>query len=435
MKSLWIAICCVFGCGLALSGADARAAKEPGNAAIFAATAKQLDVGGLCYTYDNLRVSTKLPCGLLRLLSDKLVEMAPEENQEAIRAALLETAEKSGFDSCFASGSSLSEDKGMYTAKHFFYAPAAFRGGVLWDCVPPVRDMKEFYRLVPQSAVFAFGGTFRFAPACDFVRDMLKKHLKPEKWEEINREVLDPAREEGVDLGAIFRSLEGGVLYVDCAPGKEEIAPGVTGAALILQVSNDALYRAIRAKLAEAAEGEQQGDTLDLGGMAVFQQENQLVFATDAEAVKAQLAGKAPSITAAPAFQQYSQGLAARGTGFCYWSEKLGATLQKLAAMTEIVTAEEMRQLVEAAELDKGFHGVTTVTQEGILAVAHSGCGHLLATAMAPEGGAGALLQLFSRSDDLISALLSGFADDDEEEEDAEGNGEADTQEAAPSEE
>ena len=213
--------------------------------------------------------------------------------------------------------------------------------------------------------------------------------------------------------------------------GKEEIAPGVTGAALILWVSNDAIFRAIRAKLAEAAEGEQPGDTLDLGGMAVFQQENQLVFATDAEAVKAQLAGKAPSITAAPAFQRYSQGLANRGTGFCYWSEKLGATLQKLATMTEIVTAEEMRQLVEAAELDKGFHGVTTVTQEGILAVAHSGCGHLLATAMAPEGGAGALLQLLSHSDDLF--MLAGLMNNDDEE--AEGDGEADTQEAAPAEE
>ena len=433
MKVLWIAMCCALGCGLAVSGAEARAAKEPGNAAIFAATAKQLDVGGLCYSYDNLRVSTKLPCGLLRVLSDKLVAMAPEENQEALRAALLEGAEKSGFDSFFASGCSLSEDKGTYTAKHFLYAPAAFRGGVLWDCVAPVRDMNEFYRLVPQSAVFAVGGAFRAAPACDFLRDMLKKHLSQEKWKEFNEGVLDSAREEGVDLGAIFRSLEGGVLYVDCAPGKEEIAPGVTGAALILQVSNDALYRAIRAKLSE---GEPQGDTLDLGGLTVFQQENQLVFATDAEAVKAQLAGKAASITAAPAFQQYSLGLADRGTGFCYWSEKLGATLQKLAAMTEIVTAEEMRQLVEAAELDKGFHGVTTVTPEGILTAAHTGCGHLLATAMAPDNGSGALLQVLSSSDDLVSALLSGFADDDEEEEaDADGDGETDTKEAAPAEE
>ena len=427
MKSLWIAICCVFGCCLAASGADARVAKEPGNAAIFAATAKQLDVGGLCYTYDNLRVSSRLPFGLIRLASDKFVTLAPEENQEAIRAALLETAEKSGFQAFFASGSSLSEDKGTYTLKHFLFAPKAFRSGVLWDCVPPVRDMNEFYQLVPQSAVLAFGGTFRFAPACDFVRDMLKKHLKPEKWEEINKEVLDSAREEGVDLGAIFRSLEGGVLYVDCAPGKEEIAPGVTGAALILWVSNDAIFRALRAKLADE---EQQGDTLDLGGLAVFQQGNQLVFATDAEAVKAQIAGKAPSITAAPAFRRYSQGLANRGTGFCYWSEQLGATLQKLAAMTEIVTAEEMRQLVELADFDKGFHGVTTVTPEGILTVAHSGCGHLLATAMAPEGGAGALLQLLGHSDDLFTALAGLMNNDDDDDEE-----EADTKEAAPAEE
>lgn len=399
---------------------------------VYDRTVSHLDTKGLVLTYRNIAEGCTLEKEVLSILCSLVArENGCEDSQAAIKV-IRELIRESGFESIYGVGASVTPvPGGMFRAKSFICTPLG-RSGLLADLASVNRPAADFFNLVPSEAFLAGGSILNLAPAFDRVLDVLKKNLPEEDYAEIGG-FLDNAKNEGTDVRALLASVCGFAFYVENVPGAEAPFPGVTDGAILLETTDDSIYRAILANADQedirdgkviVVDKDSHVEAVQIGKYLVLT--NNLARATDV------LNGKVVSLAANPKFANFIPG-EKDIQSFCLWTPELGALAETLASI--VVPQEnqpDIARLVQAFGLKAPFCSVSSVKQDGIVCIAlTSSPGLVCAVAAGGAGGnvastmpvmAGMLLPAIQQA--RMAAGLCADGEDDDAGNDAEDDAE-----------
>lgn len=357
---------------------------------VYDRTVSRLDTKGLVLTYRNVAEGCTLEKEVLSILCSLAARECGEgESQSAIQV-IRELIRESGLESIYAVGASVSPvSEGMFRAKSFVCTPQG-RSGILADITVANRPAEEFFNLVPAEAFLAGGSNLNLAPAFDRVLEVLKKNLPEEDYAEIGG-FLDEAKNKGTDIRALLASVSGFVFYVENVPGAEAEAPvpGVTDGAILLETTDDSIYRSILTSADQedirdgkviVLDADSHVEVLQIGKCLVLS--NNLARATDI------LNGKVASLAVNPKFAKYVPG-EKDIQSFFLWTPELGSlagTLASLAVPQENLS--DVASLIQAFGLKAPLCSVSSVKQDGIICIAlTSSPGLICALASGATGG------------------------------------------------
>ena len=395
-------------------------------------TMLNLDKGGLVLTYRDTQDGMTLEKEVISLiLSIASREVGSDKDAQGIIKGLGELFRESGINSVHATGSSVrKQGTGLYRGRNFLFMPNG-SSGLIKDIFPSNRPVSEFFSLIPCEAFLAGSSAFRLAPAFERIMGILKKNLESDEYAEIEKSLAE-AKKEGVDIPALLETVRGITFYLENVPNKEPVFPGFTGGAVLLETTDDSIYRLILTK--EDPENVRDGAVVLEDDMHVemIQSGKYLILSNDLARVKDLLAGKVGLLASDPAVNKVIPE-EKEALGVFLWTPGFGALANNLVSM---FAPEEYKKdafnLIRIVGLNEPFCAVSLMKKDGFANIAQTTVpGLLCAMAGSASGNANmttlpviagtilpALQQARMRAQELSSPINADDEDEEEEEED-----------------
>ena len=341
--------------------------QEKEELAAYGQTMSHLDKNGLVLTYRDTGNGMSLEREAISLILSMVSrELGSDQDSQSVIKALGELFRESGICSIRAIGSSVSKQKtGLYLARYFFCMPEGSTG-LLKDIQPSNRPVSDFFGLIPREAFVAGGTAFRLGPAFEKVMSILKRTLAEEEYAKIEG-ALSEAKKDGVDIPALLDTVRGAVFYLENVPGKDPVfVPGFTGGALLLETTDDSVYRLILTK--EDPENIHDGAVVLDQDMHVemIQSGKYLILSNDIARVKDILAGKVELLDRDPVVRKVIPA-EKEALGVFVWTPGLGALANSLVSM---FAPEEYQKdavdLIRIIGLNEPLCSVSVLEKDGV---------------------------------------------------------------------
>ncbi|MDD4817920.1 MAG: hypothetical protein PHI85_08130 [Victivallaceae bacterium] len=343
----------------------------------FSETVKYLDAGGLVYNY----TAAGEVVALTRTLFGALLELSGGKDAETGEAVLNAFFEQSGLAGVRGAGASAAAlaDGGGYRFRSALYAPDETRHGFIWNVYGREAHELSLLKMAPAATIIAVGSDFNTADLCTrFLTSfdaLASKSVKTDFYT-----ALAQAKTEGFDLQALAGTVKS-VAVILTDDGKNRIIPGITGATLLVETSDSAIFNALTAFCkteipAAVQDGQLVFPAMPTVTLTVFELNGYLVVSTEPAAVRDAAAGTAPDMTATPEFKKLAALLPARANSFIFIPRGLSGIIDELVAPgldLDRASAAALARIMNKLELDAPLGAVGYAAPDALLSIGATG--------------------------------------------------------------
>lgn len=361
---LTLAVSCVF-CGFAQNDVDVKTKT-------FIETTKNVDVGGLAFSYWDVSAIRKLA-------TDCIMSIKPGNIPPEIVVMLSDILTQTGIMNIEGFAVSSAERKnGTYVIRQSLYSAPILQKGLIWDIYGQAPHEAETFKFLPDTTVAALSTDINLAEIHRFVLFNLTKNA-PNEPLTIYNNIITKTTQLGLDFEKAVTSIRSITLSIS-NDGVNYIFPGISGYTYVLETSDPALFKTFEKIVmqndpASCVNGEIIAPLDPAINMTIFPvAEKYIVFTTEPSVVKNVISGKTKNLTQSPEYIEVSKGIPAQANSFVFISGKIGRMINLIASMNpEINNIVDMDKLTQAIGIEKPTYGIALRNENGFISVVNTG--------------------------------------------------------------